>query len=124
MYPRFLQTIINMETIDRTPVPTHAFTRKIFANMRSRWGDQAIPPLTPPMLVQPAAGDPAGAAAAADEAAVAPEVAADEAAPAAEAQQEPHQPPDSPERQSSPHPSSPGLAGRGEDCLSGESCGW
>ena len=89
MYPRFLQMIINLNTADTTPVPTHAFTRKNFGSMRSKWGDRPFPPLTLAMIVQ-AAGGTACAEPAAHEANVAD---ADEAAGgAAEAQQVPQSP--------------------------------
>ncbi|GKF18572.1 hypothetical protein Tco_0063490, partial [Tanacetum coccineum] len=58
MYPRFLQMIVALETADRTPRPTFAFTRKMFANMKFKWEGQPIP-LTPPMLAIAAAGDDA-----------------------------------------------------------------
>ncbi|GJY13670.1 hypothetical protein Tco_0382979 [Tanacetum coccineum] len=58
MYPRFLQMIVALETADRTPRPTFAFTRKMFANMKFRWEGQPIP-LTPPMLAIAAAGNDA-----------------------------------------------------------------
>ncbi|GKF96337.1 hypothetical protein Tco_0289072 [Tanacetum coccineum] len=59
MYPRFLQMIVALETVDRTPRPTFAFTRKMFANMKFKWEGHPIP-LTPPMLAIAAAGDDAG----------------------------------------------------------------
>ncbi|GJR70963.1 hypothetical protein Tco_0017028 [Tanacetum coccineum] len=37
MYPRFLQMLVAIETADRTPRPTSAFTRKLFSNMRLKW---------------------------------------------------------------------------------------
>ncbi|GJZ77506.1 hypothetical protein Tco_0642178, partial [Tanacetum coccineum] len=58
LYPRFLQMIVALETADRTPRPTFAFTRKMFTNMKFKWEGQPIP-LTPPMLAIAAAGDDA-----------------------------------------------------------------
>ncbi|GJR39175.1 hypothetical protein Tco_1214859 [Tanacetum coccineum] len=92
MYPRFLQMLVAIETADRTPRPTSAFTRKLFSNMRLKWAGEEIP-LTPPMLAIAAAGD------AADEA----HAAAHEAAGStAEAHPAPHSPPFSPVRESTP----------------------
>ncbi|GJZ24659.1 hypothetical protein Tco_0562118 [Tanacetum coccineum] len=92
MYPRFLQMLVAIETADRTPRPTSAFTRKLFSNMRLKWAGEEIP-LTPPMLAIAAAGD------AADE----QNAAANEAAGStAEAHPAPHSPPFSPVRESSP----------------------
>ncbi|GJR18355.1 hypothetical protein Tco_0966882 [Tanacetum coccineum] len=83
MYPRFLQMLVAIETADRTPRPTSAFTRKLFSNMRLKWAGEEIP-LTPPMLAIAAAGD------AADE----QNAAANEAAGStAEAHPAPHSPP-------------------------------
>ncbi|GKB32043.1 hypothetical protein Tco_0871444 [Tanacetum coccineum] len=58
MYPRFLQMLVAIETADRTPRPTSAFTRKLFSNMRLKWAGEEIP-LTPPMLAIAAAGNDA-----------------------------------------------------------------
>ncbi|GJS21102.1 hypothetical protein Tco_0449734 [Tanacetum coccineum] len=92
MYPRFLQMLVAIETADRTPRPTSAFTRKLFSNMRLKWAGEEIP-LTPPMLAIAAAGD------AADE----ENAAAHEAAGStAEAHPAPHSPPFSPVRESTP----------------------
>ncbi|GJT60937.1 putative ribonuclease H-like domain-containing protein [Tanacetum coccineum] len=92
MYPRFLQMLVAIETADRTPRPTSAFTRKLFSNMRLKWAGEEIP-LTPPMLAIAAAGD------AADE----DNAAAHEAAGStAEAHPAPHSPPFSPVRESTP----------------------
>ncbi|GJY50784.1 hypothetical protein Tco_0441631 [Tanacetum coccineum] len=41
MYPRFLQLIVAIETADRTPRPTFGFTRKLFANMKFKWEENA-----------------------------------------------------------------------------------
>ncbi|GKC72897.1 hypothetical protein Tco_1118780 [Tanacetum coccineum] len=90
MYPRFLQMIVALETADRTPRPTFAFTRKMFANMKFRWEGQPIP-LTPPMLAIAAAGDDA-----ADEENAAAHAAAGSPA---ESHPEPHSPPVSPVRE-------------------------
>ncbi|GJV98055.1 hypothetical protein Tco_1549632 [Tanacetum coccineum] len=84
--------LVAIETADRTPRPTSAFTRKLFSNMRLKWAGEEIP-LTPPMLAIAAAGD------AADE----ENAAAHEAAGStAEAHPAPHSPPFSPVRESTP----------------------
>ncbi|GJY81472.1 hypothetical protein Tco_0494223 [Tanacetum coccineum] len=84
--------LVAIETADRTPRPTSAFTRKLFSNMRLKWAGEEIP-LTPPMLAIAAAGD------AADE----QNTAAHEAAGStAEAHPAPHSPPFSPVRESTP----------------------
>ncbi|GKE29073.1 hypothetical protein Tco_1444457, partial [Tanacetum coccineum] len=99
MYPRFLQMIVAMDTVDRTPRPTFAFTRKLFTNMKFKWNLDPVP-LTPPMMAITAAGNaagdaPAGAAAGGD--------AANEAVgSAAKAPQVPQSPPVSPVREPSP----------------------
>ncbi|GJT43022.1 dihydroorotate dehydrogenase, mitochondrial [Tanacetum coccineum] len=46
--------LVAIETADRTPRPTSAFTRKLFSNMRLKWAGEEIP-LTPPMLAIAAA---------------------------------------------------------------------
>ncbi|GJV91206.1 hypothetical protein Tco_1539019 [Tanacetum coccineum] len=58
--PLLLSTVgyVAIETADRTPRPTSAFTRKLFSNMRLKWAGEEIP-LTPPMLAIAAAGDAA-----------------------------------------------------------------
>nr|GFD05591.1 hypothetical protein [Tanacetum cinerariifolium] len=116
MYPRFLQMILAFETADRTPRPTYAFTRKLFANIKFRW-DQDPVPLTPSMMAIAAGGNaasdapvgaaaggnapagvaaggnaPAGAAAGGDAADEANVVANDAAGGAAEAPQVPQSP--------------------------------
>nr|GFA75375.1 hypothetical protein [Tanacetum cinerariifolium] len=109
MYPRFLQTILAFETADRTPRPTFAFTRKLFANMKFRWAQDPVP-LTPPMMAIAAGGNatgdapvdaaaggdaPAGAAAGGDAADEANIVTNDAVGGAAEAPQVPQSPPHS-----------------------------
>ncbi|GJZ94634.1 putative ribonuclease H-like domain-containing protein [Tanacetum coccineum] len=99
MYPRFLQMIVALETADRTPRQTFAFTRKMFANMKFKWEGQPIP-LTPPMLAIAAAGDDADGG---DDAANEDNAAANEAAgSAAEAHLVPPSPPVSPVREPTP----------------------
>nr|GEU31187.1 xylulose kinase-1 [Tanacetum cinerariifolium] len=63
MYPRFLQMILGIQTIDPSPRPTFDFTAKLFSNMKLNW-DGPHMPLLAPMLVVPAGGDGADAAAA------------------------------------------------------------
>ncbi|GJR50460.1 putative ribonuclease H-like domain-containing protein [Tanacetum coccineum] len=99
MYPRFLQMIVALETADRTPRPTFAFTRKMFANMKFKWEGQPIP-LTPPMLAIAAAGDDAAGS---DDAANEDNAAVNEAAgSAAEAPLVPHSTPVSPVQEPTP----------------------
>ncbi|GKA82301.1 hypothetical protein Tco_0789049 [Tanacetum coccineum] len=99
MYPRFLQMIVALETADRTPRPTFAFTRKMFANMKFKWEGQPIP-LTPPMLAIAAAGDDAAGD---DDADNEDTAAVNEAAGnAAEAPLVPHSTPVSPVREPTP----------------------
>nr|GEW51074.1 hypothetical protein [Tanacetum cinerariifolium] len=56
MYPRFLQMILGIQTIDPSPRPTFDFTAKLFSNMKLNW-DGPHMPLLAPMLVGPAGGD-------------------------------------------------------------------
>ncbi|GJR12281.1 hypothetical protein Tco_0794933 [Tanacetum coccineum] len=99
LYPRFLQMIVALETADRTPRPTFAFTRKMFANMKFKWEGQPIP-LTPPMLAIAAAGDDAAGD---DDADNEDTAAVNEAAGnAAEAPLVPHSTPVSPVREPTP----------------------
>nr|GEZ87592.1 uncharacterized mitochondrial protein AtMg00810-like [Tanacetum cinerariifolium] len=63
MCPRFLQMILGIQTTDPSPRPTFDFTTKLFSNMKLNW-DGPHMPLLAPMLVVPAGGDGAGAAAA------------------------------------------------------------
>nr|GFB02939.1 hypothetical protein [Tanacetum cinerariifolium] len=91
MYPQFLQMILAFKTADRTPRPTSAFTKKMFANMKFRWAQDPVP-LTPSMMAIAAGGNaasdaPAGAAAGGDAADEANVVANDAAGGAAEASQ-------------------------------------
>ncbi|GJR09513.1 hypothetical protein Tco_0792165 [Tanacetum coccineum] len=92
MYPRFLQMLVAIETADRTPRPTSAFTRKLFSNMRLKWAGEEIP-LTPPMLAVAAPGDAAD-----EQNALAHAVAGSPA----EAHPVPHPPPFSPVREPTP----------------------
>ncbi|GKE26663.1 hypothetical protein Tco_1442047, partial [Tanacetum coccineum] len=88
MYPRFLQMLVAIETVVRTPRPTFGFTRKLFSNMKFKWEGEEIP-LTPPMLAIAAANED--------------NAAADEAAgSAAEAHHVPHSPLVSPVRELTP----------------------
>nr|GFA49937.1 hypothetical protein [Tanacetum cinerariifolium] len=111
MYPRFLPMILAFETADRTPRPTSAFTRKLFANMKFRWAQDPVPLTPPPPMMAIAAGGnaagdapagaaasgdaPAGAAAGGDAADEANVVANDAAGGAAKAPQVPQSPPPS-----------------------------
>nr|GEW70109.1 hypothetical protein [Tanacetum cinerariifolium] len=63
MYPRFLQMILGIQTTDPSPRPTFDFTAKLFSNIKLNWDRPHMPPLAP-MLVVPAGGDGADAAAA------------------------------------------------------------
>nr|GEV86695.1 hypothetical protein [Tanacetum cinerariifolium] len=63
MYPRFLQMLLGIQTIDPSPRPTFDFTAKLFSIMKLNW-DGPHMPLLAPMLVVPAIGDGADAVAA------------------------------------------------------------
>nr|GEX20017.1 hypothetical protein [Tanacetum cinerariifolium] len=65
MYPRFLQMILGIQTTDPSPRPTFNFMTKLFSNMKLNW-DGPHMPLLAPMLVFPASGDGADAAAASE----------------------------------------------------------
>nr|GFC82109.1 hypothetical protein [Tanacetum cinerariifolium] len=54
--------ILGIQTTDPSPRPTFDFTAKLFSNMKLNW-DGPHMPLLAPMLVVPAGGDAAGAAA-------------------------------------------------------------
>ncbi|GJT84081.1 hypothetical protein Tco_1058423 [Tanacetum coccineum] len=90
---------VSTETVDRTPRPTFAFTRKMFANMKFKWEGQPIP-LTPPMLAIVAAGDDAAGS---DDAANEDNAAVNEAAGSAtEVPLVPHSTPVSPVQEPTP----------------------
>nr|GEW80498.1 ribonuclease H-like domain, reverse transcriptase, RNA-dependent DNA polymerase [Tanacetum cinerariifolium] len=63
MYPRFLQMILGIQTTYPSLRPTFDFTKKLFSNIKLNW-DGPHMPLLAPMLVVPAGGDGADAAAA------------------------------------------------------------
>nr|GEV30400.1 ribonuclease H-like domain, reverse transcriptase, RNA-dependent DNA polymerase [Tanacetum cinerariifolium] len=62
MYPRFLQTIIGIETRVTQQYKVLVFSSKLFANMRLNFAGNPMP-LLPTMLLQPAAGGGAKVAA-------------------------------------------------------------